>query len=82
MKFNCVFGLNGSIWISPDGEEAMSYVPRIRNCIILLGTYEQMISAESVSELFNKTSEIPIPDILSKKTAQELGFLVQSDDEQ
>lgn len=80
LKFNCVFGLNGSIWLAPDGEEAMDVVPRIRNCIILLGSYEQLVYAESVSEVFNKTADIPIAEILSEETAGKLGFLVPDDE--
>ena len=54
----------------------MDVVPRIRNCIILLGSYEQLVYAESVSEVFNKTADIPIAEILSEETAEKLGFLV------
>lgn len=75
LKFQCVFSLNGSIWLAPEGEEGYSVVPRIRNCIVLLGTYEQMIYPESVSDLFNKTSEIPVAEILSQETAKTLGFI-------
>ena len=64
LKFNCVFGLNGSIWISPNGDQSIQFIPTIRNCIIALATEEQMISPESVTDLFNKKSDIPAADIL------------------
>ncbi|EAY18996.1 exonuclease, putative [Trichomonas vaginalis G3] len=80
LRFNVVFGLNGSIWISPDTDEAYPLIPRIRNCILLLATYEQLVYSDNVCQVFDKTSEIPIADILTVKTAQILGF-VQHDEE-
>ena len=81
LKFNCVFGLNGCIWISPESDEGLPYIPRIRNCIILLGTYEQMIYPESLIEVFNKTTEIPIYDLLSVETAKQLNLILPDEEE-
>lgn len=79
LRFNVVFGLNGSIWISPETDDAYPLVPRIRNCILILATYEQLIYSDIVCQTFDKTSDVPIADILSEKTAQLLGFVVKEE---
>lgn len=67
-SFNTIFGLNGSIWISPQDETGNIIIPRIRNCIILLATYDQPISLDSVRNIYEQTVNIPVNQIVSSET--------------
>ena len=73
--FNCIFGLNGVIWISPKDVGSIHMIPRIRNCFILLATYNQLISVESIQEVYQLTSELEVSKIVTEETAKSLGFI-------
>lgn len=75
MNFQTIFGLNGSIWISPVEESGISLIPRIHNCFNLLATYEQQICPESICNAYQNTSSIPVNKIVSNETALQLKFI-------
>lgn len=82
-QFNTIFGLNGSIWISPQNDAANFLIPRIRNCIVLLATYGKFIflgktsttNENSVEDIFEKTKDIPTNQIVTPETAKFLEFI-------
>lgn len=82
-QFNTIFGLNGSIWLSPESEAADFLIPRIRNCIVLLATYGKPIFLgktsttfeNSVEDIYEKTKDIPTSQIITPETAQFLEFI-------
>lgn len=82
-QFNTIFGLNGSIWLTPLNEAANFLIPRIRNCIILLATYGKPIFLgknsityeNSVEDIFEKTKDTPINQIVTAETAKRLNFI-------
>lgn len=82
-QFNTIFGLNGSIWLSPLNEASIFLIPRIRNCIILLATYGKSIflgktsttNENSVEDIYEKTKNIPTNQIVTPETAKYLNFI-------
>jgi exosome complex component RRP4 len=74
-EYQIIYGLNGTIWLSPVEPSAVLSVPRIRNCFMLLGSYAQQISTEVLCEVFEKTLDREPVDILTPETAVALGFL-------
>ncbi|OHT06853.1 exonuclease [Tritrichomonas foetus] len=73
--FKTIIGLNGSIWISPVDDSSVHLIPRIKNVIILLATYHQLIYLDSVKETYMKTAEIPVNKIVDPATAKFLNFI-------
>jgi hypothetical protein len=76
-SFQMIFGFNGSIWVSPEDPSGMILIPRIRNCLLLLATYERPVCADSLHELFDLTLRIEPKAILSSETAQKIGFALE-----
>jgi len=74
-KFGMIFGLNGSIWVSASSEAAYDLIPRIRQCILLLATYEKPICAESLCSIYQKVEDMPVERIVSTETAIQLGLI-------
>lgn len=81
-KFTIIYGMNGTIWISPNEEDyEYDVLIRIKNCIILLATYEKQIFSDVVGEIFDKTMDINPTAIVSIETAEMLGFVFPADKE-
>ena len=77
-KFNAIFGMNGTIWLAPDPDTAdisLPLMPRIRSCIILMATHNQMIASDTLCDVFDKTLGIDPDEICSHDTAVLLGFV-------
>ena len=71
-KFNIIYGLNGSIWISPIDDSGDHYISRIRANIILLATYNQLIFTDKLRKLLILTSEIDVQNIVSIEVSKLL----------
>ena len=71
-KFSMIFGLNGSIWVAPTDEASISLLPRIRNTIILLATYDKPVCVETVQKAYNKLSNIPVTSITDPESIKLL----------
>jgi exosome complex component RRP4 len=78
-SFQVIYGMNGSIWLGPADSGAVMYVPRIRNCLVLLATYEQQISTDALCAVFAKTLQVDTNRIVSIETACQLGFVRRSE---
>jgi exosome complex component RRP4 len=73
--FQIIWGINGSVWLSAAEMGGAALVPRIRNCIMLLATYEQQISTDALRWVFERTHERPANRIVTVEAARELGFV-------
>jgi exosome complex component RRP4 len=73
-SFQIIWGVNGSVWIAPVEEGGVGAIPRIRNCIVLLATYEQQISTDALCAVFDSVRDVPTNQIVTLETAQFLGF--------
>lgn len=80
-KYNVIFGLNGSIWISPEDPSGAQLLPRINNNIILLATYEQLVFQEAIIDAYQNTVNIPVQEIITLETAKNLGFVFAADEQ-
>jgi hypothetical protein len=76
LSFQIIWGVNVSIWLAPTDPPGAPALPRIRNCIVLLATYEQQISTDALCVVFDRVQDRPVNQIVTLETAQALGFVL------
>jgi exosome complex component RRP4 len=74
LAFQIIWGVNGTVWVAPTDAAGAAVLPRIRNCIVLLATYQQQISTDALCAVFERTQEMPASRIVSIDAARALGF--------
>lgn len=67
------------IWMAPEEGEGGEQTARIRNCLILLATYERHISSEILETVYNKTIDVEMREIVSLETAKRLEFVTAAE---
>jgi exosome complex component RRP4 len=73
--FQVIWGVNGAVWVAPADAAGAALLPRIRNCIVLLATYQQQISTDALCAVFERTQRLAASRIATPDGARAVGII-------